>query len=49
MDFGSPPVQPETAVDSPFNVEGFKNLLATLKESKRRQEDKAKPTYDIEE
>jgi len=49
MDFGSPPVKPELLSGSPFDVQGFKNLLNTLKESKQQQENKAKPLYDPEE
>lgn len=45
MDFSSPPVKPELMVDSQFDIQGFKNLLDTLKESKKQQEDKARPTY----
>lgn len=45
MDFNSPPVKPELMVDSEFDIQGFKNLLTTLKESKQQQEDKVKPTY----
>jgi hypothetical protein len=48
MNFGTPPVKPEIFAGSPFDVQGFKNLLNTLKQSKADQENKAKP-LDIPE
>lgn len=49
MNSSSPPVKPELLSGSPFNIQGFKHLLSTLKKSKEQQEDKAKPLYDPEE
>lgn len=48
MDF-NPSAPKESSQDSPFDLQGFKNLLDTLKKSKEQQEDKAKPVYDPEE
>ena len=45
MDFNSSAGQGE-AENSPFDVQGFKNLLETLQESKKQQENKAKPVYN---
>jgi hypothetical protein len=49
MDFSSPTVKPEAIPGESFDIQGFKNLLSTLKESKQNQENKAKPVYSIEE
>lgn len=49
MNFDSRPVKPDTTPGRPFDVQGFKNLLTDLKESKKQQENKAKPTYETEE
>jgi hypothetical protein len=48
MDFDSSVVKSETPSDSPFDVQGFKNLLETLKKSKEQRENKAKPLYESE-
>lgn len=48
MDFNSSAPK-ESSQDFPFDLQGFKNLLDTLKKSKEQQEDKAKPVYDPEE
>lgn len=48
MDFNSSVAQ-ESSSDSPFDLQGFKNLLDTLKQSKEQQETKAKPVYNPEE
>ena len=47
MDFSSQPVNPDYLTGVPFDVEGFRNLLASLKESKEQKENKAKPLYDL--
>jgi hypothetical protein len=49
MNFASRPVTPDENTGQVFDIQGFKNLLSDLKESKRQQEDKAKPTYEAEE
>jgi hypothetical protein len=49
MDFNSSAAGKETNSGSPFDVQGFKNLLDTLKQSKEQQENKAKPVYNPEE
>jgi hypothetical protein len=46
MDFGSTPVDPTTLSNSPFDVQGFKNLLSNLKQSKEEQKNKAVPLYE---
>jgi hypothetical protein len=45
MDFSSPPVKPEVISEAPFDIQGFKGLLSTLRKSKEQQENKAKPLY----
>jgi hypothetical protein len=42
-------VKPESPTGSPFDVQGFKNLLETLKESKRQQNPESQPFPDTEE
>jgi len=49
MDTRTPFVSSESPSGFPFDVQGFKNLLETLKESKRQQETKAKPSPDYED
>ena len=49
MDFNSPAAGKEANNGSPFDVQRFKNLLDTLKQSKEQQENKAKPVYNPEE
>lgn len=49
MNFDSQPVKPESLSGLPFDVQGFKNLLADLKHSKDQQKNKAKPLYAFEE
>lgn len=49
MNFDSRPVKPDTATGQAFDIQGFKDLLNDLKESKKQQESKAKPTYETEE
>jgi|LakMenEpi03Aug12_release.lakeMendotaPanAssembly.Ray.scaffolds.fasta_scaffold3907373_1 hypothetical protein len=49
MNFGAPPVKPEKLTGSSFDIQGFKNLLDTLKRSKADQENKAKPLDILEE
>jgi hypothetical protein len=49
MNFASRSVTPDANAGQVFDIQGFKNLLTDLKESKRQQEDKAKPTYEPEE
>jgi len=49
MDFNSPAAGKEANSGSPFDVQGFKNLLDTLKQSKEQQGNKAKPVYNPEE
>jgi hypothetical protein len=46
MDFGSPDVKPELLTESPFDVQGFKNLLSNLKQSKEEQKNKTVPLYE---
>lgn len=48
MDFNSSALKGPSQ-DAPFDIQGFKNLLDTLKKSKTQQEDKAKPVYNSEE
>jgi hypothetical protein len=49
MSFDSQPVKPENLSGEAFDIQGFKNLLTDLKESKKQQENKAKPTYETQE
>jgi hypothetical protein len=42
-------VKPESPIGSPFDVQGFKNLLETLKKSKRQQNPEEKTFPNIEE
>lgn len=49
MDTSSSFLKPESPTDSPFDVQSFKNLLDTLKQSKRKQELKTKPVPSTEE
>jgi len=48
MDFNSAAPK-EPSDDAPFDLQGFKNLLDTLKQSKEQRENKAKPVYNPEE
>lgn len=49
MDTGSSFVKPESPTGSPFDLQGFKTLLNTLKESKQKQDLNTKPVPRIEE
>jgi hypothetical protein len=49
MDSTVSPAKPKPQTDSPFDLQGFKNLLETLKESKRQQNPKTRILPDIEE
>lgn len=49
MDYRSSQVKPEGAPEAPFDIQGFKNLLDTLKESKERQKNEVEPLYDQQE
>jgi hypothetical protein len=49
MDFRSPFVKPKSPLNVPFDVRSFQNLLEDLKQSKREQEVKAKPLFDLEQ
>jgi hypothetical protein len=50
MKFSSAPTPGRDSYsDKVFDIQGFKNLLVDLKESKRQKEEKAKPAYEIEE
>lgn len=49
MDFTSSFVKPTSFVNSPFDVQGFKNILETLKKSKQQQETKARPPLGAEQ
>lgn len=52
MNFNSPTppsATPASSGSSLFDLQGFKNLLDTLRESKDEQENKAKPVYNLDE
>lgn len=49
MNFDSQPVKPELLSGLPFDVQGFKNLLADLKQSKDKQKNKARPLQVFED
>lgn len=49
MSFDSQPVKPDNLSGQAFDIQGFRDLLTNLKESKQQKENKAKPTYEPEE
>lgn len=49
MDYRSSQATPEDAPEAPFDIQGFKNLLDNLKQSKERQKNEAEPLYEQQE
>ena len=49
MDFTSPTVVPPESSDTPFDVQGFKDLLNNLRESRAQKKEEVTPLYKTEE